>query len=80
MTTRVRLAVLGLGRWGVHLLRNFLALPQAQVVAVVDPTGAALERAASQFELGPEVQQLKDWREILQIEGLEAVAIATPAA
>ncbi|PZV21848.1 MAG: oxidoreductase, partial [Leptolyngbya sp.] len=33
----MNLAIFGLGRWGTHLLRNFLALPEARVAALVDP-------------------------------------------
>ncbi len=38
----IKIAVIGVGRWGVHLLRNFLAHPQASVVAVVDPTSRTI--------------------------------------
>lgn len=79
MAPPLRLAVLGLGRWGSHLLRNFLALPEVSLVAVVDPSPAALARARSQFELPAAVQCLTDWQALWELPGLEAVAIATPA-
>jgi predicted dehydrogenase len=76
---RTRIALLGGGRWGTHLLRNFLALPEATVVAVVDPFADRLTQLAQQFSLD-QVLLTTDWLEAMQLEGVEAVAIATPAA
>lgn len=72
-------AILGLGRWGVNLLRNFLAHPQVRVVAIADPQADRLQAVAQQFCLSPQVIQLKDWQQALAISGIEAVAVATPA-
>ncbi|MBD0266933.1 MAG: Gfo/Idh/MocA family oxidoreductase [Cyanobacteria bacterium Co-bin8] len=80
MTAPIRLAIFGLGRWGEHLVRNFLALPEARVVAVIDPQAEALARLQDQFGLPDSVQGLTDWRAAMDLPGLEAVAIATPAA
>jgi predicted dehydrogenase len=73
-------AVFGGGRWGTHLLRNFLELPQANVVAVVDPFEERLAQLAQQFSLESQVLLTTDWMQAMQLEGVEAVAIATPAA
>jgi predicted dehydrogenase len=75
-----RIALFGGGRWGTHLLRNFLALPEATVVAVVDPFADRLTQLAQQFSLNSQVLLTTDWIEAIQLEGVEAVAIATPAA
>lgn len=75
----LKLAVLGVGRWGVHLLRNFLAHPQAQVVAIADPSADRLQTVANAFQLDTTVQRSIDWQQVLHIPNLEAVAIATPA-
>src|SRR5687767_6420952 len=48
----LNLAIFGLGRWGNHLLRNFLALPTARVVAIVDPDRQRLEELRDRFALG----------------------------
>lgn len=72
-------AILGMGRWGVHLLRNFLAHPQVQVVAIADPLKDRLQAVAQEFCLGPQVIQVVDWQQALGISGIAAVAIATPA-
>lgn len=77
----VKLALFGVGRWGSHLLRNFLEHPQAQLVAVVDPCADRLNMLARQYAL--EQQQITittDWQAALHLSGVEAVAIVTPAA
>ena len=39
---KTRIAILGVGRWGVHWVRNFLQHPQAEVIAIVDRSEAQL--------------------------------------
>ena len=80
MSDQIGIAIVGVGRWGSHLLRNFLDNPLARVVAVVDPNPDHLTRAAAQFGLKNRVILTHDFQAALQIEGVEAVAIATPAA
>jgi len=74
----VDIAILGAGRWGTHLLRNFAHHPQAQVVAVVDPCAERLNAVAAEFQLN-QVTFTQNWTEVINLPGLEAVAIATPA-
>ena len=76
----VTLALFGVGRWGTHLLRNFLAHPQVSVQAVVDPIAAHLRRTAETFKLSDQVKLLTDWQAAMALPGLTGVAIATPAA
>ena len=75
-----KVALFGCGRWGTHLLRNFLELTQANVVAVVDPFEERLGQLAQQFGLDSQVLLTTDWMQAMQLKGVEAVAIATPAA
>lgn len=75
----IKIAVLGAGRWGVHLVRNFLAHPQATLVAVVDSNENRLADLRSRFELNDSVVLATDWATVRQLPGLDAVAIATPA-
>ncbi|MBW4483119.1 MAG: Gfo/Idh/MocA family oxidoreductase [Tildeniella torsiva UHER 1998/13D] len=75
----INLAIFGLGRWGSHLLRNFLALPESRVVAIVDPNPQRLENLRDRFTLGDTVACYDDWHQAMAHPGLEAVAIATPA-
>ncbi|MDV3352458.1 gfo/Idh/MocA family oxidoreductase [Leptolyngbyaceae cyanobacterium CCMR0082] len=78
-TRQIKLALMGVGRWGTHLLRNCLAHPQLQVRAVVDPSSERLTTIAQTFHLDASVALLRSWEAALNIDGLEAVAIATPA-
>jgi predicted dehydrogenase len=79
MSKQFRIALLGAGRWGVNLLRNFLAHPQFQVAAIVDPNKAQLDAVADRFKLHPQVLLTQDWQDGLQVADLNAVVVATPA-
>lgn len=79
-TEPIGLALLGIGRWGTHLLRNFLAHPQARVMAVVDPHPDRLAVALERFSLQGQIGAYTDLAEALALPGLEAVVVATPAA
>ena len=74
----IDIALFGVGRWGTHLLRNFLAHPQVRVRAVVDASAERLSAITS--DLDDSVELMTDWRAAMAIEGLEGCAIATPAA
>ncbi|OYD96931.1 oxidoreductase [Nostoc sp. 'Peltigera membranacea cyanobiont' 210A] len=75
----MNIAVIGVGRWGVHLLRNFLAHPQVNVVAVVDPHPERLAAVKQQFNLEENVVLTTQWEDLKIVPGLTGVAIATPA-
>jgi predicted dehydrogenase len=89
MTHPVRLAILGAGRWGTHLVRNFLAHPQVQLVAVVDRQPARLDQLREKFPLPDDLLLTTDWESVNPLSQppqqqekklpLDAVAIATPA-
>ncbi|MEH1792522.1 Gfo/Idh/MocA family protein [Nostoc sp.] len=79
MTNQIKIAVIGVGRWGVHLLRNFLAHPQVDVVAVVDPHPERLAAVKQQFNLDENVILTTEWEDLKKVPGLTGVAIATPA-
>ncbi|GAB4463405.1 MAG: hypothetical protein OHK0037_15930 [Elainellaceae cyanobacterium] len=81
-SSSVGIVILGLGRWGMHLLRNFLALPGVRVVAIADPNATRLHNAVAKFGLEhrtPAVVASTDWAAALDLEGVDAAAIATPA-
>jgi predicted dehydrogenase len=75
----VGIALLGAGRWGVNLLRNFLALPECQVVAIADADPTQLARIRQQFDLSPQVLLTSDWQAALTTPGVTAAVVATPA-
>ena len=58
----IRVAVLGVGRWGVHFVRNFMQHPQAELVAVVDASEDSLTLCQQKFNLDPaQVVFAKTW-------------------
>lgn len=75
----IKIAIIGVGRWGVHLLRNFAAHPQVSVVAVVDPHPERLAAVKQQFNLDESILLTTEWQDLQQLPKLTAVAIATPA-
>ncbi len=72
----LRLAMVGLGYWGGHLLRNFLATPGVQVVALCDIQAEALARAR---EKAPQAAAFDDYARMLEDSSVDAVVVATPA-
>ena len=78
MSKRIGIAVLGVGRWGVHLVRNFWEHPGARLVAVADPHWERLAGIRERFGL-QDVVLATDWQQVRLWPEIEAVAIATPA-
>ncbi|ACB53098.1 unknown [Crocosphaera subtropica ATCC 51142] len=77
---KTRLAILGVGRWGTHLVRNFLAHPQAEVVAIADPIIDNLTTIQEKFSLDPQsILFTSDWQSIKSKVNLDALVIVTPA-
>ena len=76
------IVILGAGRWGLHLARNFLAHPQARVVAIVDLQPQRLAQIGQLLQLDRRDQPVvltDDWQAALRLPGVDGVAIATPA-
>ena len=77
---KTRIAILGVGRWGVHLVRNFLQHPQAKVIAIVDPNPDNLASCKEKLSLDENsIVMTTDWKSVRHLQGLDAVVIATPA-
>lgn len=73
------IAILGVGRWGVHWVRNFLHHPQAEVVAIVDPFPERLAECQGNFSLDDKVVLATDWALVRSQKNIDAVVVATPA-
>ena len=71
----MKLAVIGCGYWGPNLVRNFLQSNQVQELICCDLDSKRLERMKNLY---PSVRVLTDYKEILGMPDLDAVAIATP--
>jgi predicted dehydrogenase len=72
---RVRVGMIGAGARGQELLRQVLALPNAQVVAVADAYSRRREEAAA---LVPHIETLDDHRRLLERRDIDAIIVATP--
>ena len=72
----LRIAVVGAGYWGPNLVRNFLASPDWDLVAVCDVDAARARKAIGSRST---VQVETSLDSLLARDDLDAVAIATPA-
>jgi len=71
----IRLGIVGYGYWGPNIVRNFVAQPDCQVVAVCDKNQVALARVSSRH---PGIRTVIDADEIIGSSEIDAVAIITP--
>ncbi|VEP15433.1 Oxidoreductase domain protein [Hyella patelloides LEGE 07179] len=77
---KLGVAVLGVGRWGVHFVRNFLEHPQTELIAVVDSYEDSLTRCQERFDLNSnKVLLTTHWEKVKRLTNLDAVVVATPA-
>jgi len=71
-----KIALIGCGGMGTGHLRGYLNIPDAEIVALCDIVPG---RAESKRAMGfPDVPCYTDYKEVLQIPGLDAVDICTP--
>jgi predicted dehydrogenase len=78
---KVGIVIWGAGRWGSHLIRIFSQHPQATLLAIADPHVERLQAIAEKYAISPDqIALTSDWRSTLSLSGVEAIAIATPAA
>ena len=71
----IRVAVIGAGRWGPNLIRNFHSRQESVVVAVVDRDAARLAQVQSRFT---DVAVGTDAERMLGDATIDAVVVATP--
>src|SRR5438309_6665108 len=71
-----RIAVVGAGHWGPHLIRNFEANPDSRLVAVCDASAERVRALSMSF---PGVRMEGSADRILDDPEIDAVVIATPA-
>lgn len=75
MTAPLRIAVVGLGRWGPNHVRTFSSLSEAEVVAAVDPDPKARERLRHSHG---DVPSSAEMAPVLARDDVDAVVVATP--
>jgi predicted dehydrogenase len=73
---RIRVGFIGLGNRGDQVLDAFLTQPDAEVVALCDLYPPYLDFAAR--KVGGEPRRFKDYRKLLDMNDVDAVAISTP--
>ena len=72
---RVRIGMIGVGARGQDLLKQLLAVPNAQLVAVADIYSRSRDQAR---QLAPGIQTLDDHRRLLEMKDIDGVIVATP--
>lgn len=77
---KIGVAVLGVGRWGVHFVRNMSQHSQVELIAIADPHPSQLNYCVEQFGIDPaKVTLATEWEAIRELENLHAIVVATPA-
>ncbi len=69
------LGIIGAGYWGPNLVRNFAALPDAQLKVVCDQDPKVLDRLRAFY---PQLSFSSDWKAVLGSREIQALVIATP--
>jgi predicted dehydrogenase len=72
---RVRIAMIGVGSRGQELLKQIVAVPQTEVVAIADVYTRRFEEAK---QIAPGVQTFDDYRRVLDMKDIDGVIVATP--
>jgi predicted dehydrogenase len=77
---KLRIAILGVGRWGVHLVRIFANHPLVEIVAIVDPYPERLVYCQEQLGINSnKVVLATEWETVRTHPQLQAVVVVTPA-
>jgi predicted dehydrogenase len=71
----IHVAIIGYGYWGPNLVRNFSAIENCQVAAIVDLNAVRLQAAQKAY---PHVSTTPDLEAVLRDPQIDAVVIATP--
>ena len=71
----MKIAVIGCGYWGPNLIRNFVQAKNIEELICCDLDQKRLDRMKTLY---PSVKVQSDYKELLQMPDLDAVAIATP--
>ncbi len=72
---KVNIAVIGCGYWGPNLIKNFNQITSCNMSMCCDLIESRLERMR---KLYPHIRTTKNYMEVLNDPGIDAVAIATP--
>lgn len=76
MQSKIGVAIIGCGYWGVNYIRIFSELPNAEVIAICDQRVERLKELEQRF---PNVQGVTSIDEVLQMDNVQAAIICTGA-
>ncbi len=71
---KIRMGMIGFGYWGPNLTRNFIEIPDSEVVVIADLNEDRLKRVKNNY---PHINVTTNYQDLFTM-GLDAVAIATP--
>src|SRR6267378_1623832 len=71
----IRVGVIGYGYWGPNIVRNFMDVPGATVVAVSDVRSERLEHLRARY---PSIKTTTDGGELLSDPQIDAIIVVTP--
>lgn len=71
----ISLAIIGIGRWGPNLLRNFVSMEGVSVAMVADSDESRLVAVSRRF---PDIAGTTDPQDIMKDGSIDCVVIATP--
>jgi predicted dehydrogenase len=72
---RVRIAMIGVGSRGQELLKQIVAVPGTQVVAIADVYNRRFDEAK---QIAPGIQTFDDHRRVLDMKDIDGVIVASP--
>jgi len=75
MNNKVKVGIIGCGYWGPNLIRNFLEVKQAKVVAACDIDKKRLKFIKQRF---PQLKITTNVKQFINSPQIDAIAIATP--
>ncbi len=78
MNTSIKIGIIGVGRFGRNYLRTFNKLENANVKWICATKGSTLKEALSEVKTSYAVKSTTNYKDILDDEEVDAVAIVTP--
>ena len=77
MTKKINVGIIGIGYWGINILRNFNEINECDVAYACDKDSSKLERIACDKKYR-DVKRTNNYMDILKDNIVDAVVVATP--
>jgi predicted dehydrogenase len=75
---KIRFLMIGVGGMGREHIRRLLLVPEAEIVALADPSAAAIEQVKERFPELAKVSVYTDYREAISQANTDAAVIVSP--